>query len=273
MYTAPITGQYRFDFNGNDVNSNYRFYIYADNNETKASNYYQDKGKTVELKEGETYAIIVKQFSGYLDYTINIGVPNAIVNIESNSFSGNLAYTGQLDRYTYTAPTTGKYRFDFVSDNVQNDYRFYAYAADNTLLASEYYTRGGKTIDLIAGETYRIEIKQSSGIEKYTINIGIPNIISNIEGNSITGNLTYKDQEDRYTYTAPTTGNYTFNFETNDASTDYRFYIFSSNNAQIVSKYYSNKKASVQLEAGQVYTIKIRYSSGFPLYQIGIDVP
>lgn len=271
-YTAPITGQYRFDFSSSDVQCDYRFYIYASNNQQLVSTYFSNNGKTVELAEGDTYTLSVKQYSGYPSYTITIGIPNTVQVINGNSFSGSITYTGQIDNYTYFAPVTGKYRFDFISDNVQADYRFYLYASNNEQLASTYYSNKGKTVDLVEGETYRIEVKQNSGMENYTINIGVPNNIINAEGNTISGNLTFTDQENLYTYTAPVSGKYKFTFGTDDANSDYRFYVISAINEQIASSYYSNGSKVVQLEAGQVYTIKVKQYSAFPAYRIDIGV-
>ena len=271
-YTAPITGQYRFDFSSSDVQCDYRFYIYASNNKQLVSTLFSNNGRTVELTEGDTYTLNVKQYSGYPSYTITIGVPNTIQAINGNSFSGSITYTGQIDTYTYVAPVTGKYRFDLTSDNVKMDYRFYLYASNNAQLASTFYSNKGKTVDLVEGETYRIEIKQNSGLENYTINIGVPDRISNVEGNTISGNLTYTDQENLYTYTAPVSGKYKFTFGTDDAKSDYRFYVISAINEQIASSYYLNRNKTVQLEAGQVYTIKVKQSSGFPSYRIDISL-
>lgn len=271
-YIPPITGQYRFDLTSDDVQCTYRFYIYASNNQQLVFTNSSNDGKTIELTEGETYTIVIKQYSGYTSYRITIGIPNVVQTISGNSFSGSISYTDQLDCYTYVAPVTGRYRFDFVSDDVKSNYRFYMYASNNEQLTSTTYLNSGKTLDLVEGEVYRIEIKQYSGTENYTVNIGVPNRISNVEGNTISGSITFTDQENLYTYTAPVSGKYTFTFGTNDANTNYRFYVISAINEQLASSTYANGSKSVQLEGGQVYTIKIRQYSGFPSYWIDISV-
>lgn len=271
-YTAPLSGQYRFDFSISDVQCDYIFYIFASNNEELVSAYCSSDGKTVELTEGETYTIVIEQYSGFFDYSISIGVPHAIQSIEENTFSGNIAYVDQLDRYTYTAPLDGIYRFDFMSDNVQCDYSFHIYASNNEELASTYFSSNGKTVELAGGETYRIEIEQNSGFEDYTINIGVPNNITKVEGDIISGEITYIDQENVYQYTAPVSGEYIFSFGTNAADTDYKFDIKSSINEDILSTYYSSQSKTVPLERGQVYTIIVKHSSGFLSYQITIGI-
>ena len=271
-YIAPVTGQYRFNFASDNDQSNYKFYLYTENNEKLAGQYYSDNGKTLDLDKGETYTIVIAQYSGYASYKVTIGVPNLPKRIEGNNFSGSLLYIDQKDCYTYVAPKNGRYRFDFMSDNDRNNYKFYLYAENNEKLVWQYYSDDGKTIDLEADKEYRIEVIQYSGFENYTINIGVPNDISNIVGDVVLGNFTYKDQENVYTYRAAASGKYKFTFETNDVNTNYKFYIISSINEKLVSTDYWSKNKSIQLEAGQLYTIKVIQYSGFPEYQIKIQL-
>lgn len=104
------------------------------------------------------------------------------------------------------------------------------------------WSNSGKNVSLTANEIYDIYVRQNSGFENYTINIGVPNSPSNIENNVITGNISYVGQENTYMFTAPITGNYTFTFGTNDATADYRFYVISSINQRLASAYYSSGK-------------------------------
>ena len=271
MYVAPISGQYRFDFESGNIQANYNFYLYSSINQQLASTSYIENGVTVELIGGEQYYIEVEQDVDFTNYMIDIGVPNAITPINA-SFSGKLRYKDQLDRYTYIAPRTGRYRFDFECYNVQNNYKFYMYALDNQQLASTSYVDGGVTVDLIVGQEYRIEVEQEQGFEKYNINIGVPNDIVNLEGDVISGIISYIEQENVYKYKAVVNGEYYFNFETNDVSTNYEFFVVSPENLQLISTSCARYEAKAQLEAGKIYTIIVKQDVGFPIYKIGIEV-
>ena len=216
--------------------------------------------------------MIVEQSTGFPGYTITIGAPNPIQTISAGSFSGSISYTDQIDRYTYTAPVTGVYRFDLLTDNVQAEYRLYLYSSDETSLINGYRSNSGKNVSLVAGESYDICVSQSTGFENYTVNIGVPSPPVIVEGNVITGNILYTGQENTYIYTAPVTGNYIFTFGTNDATANYRFYVVSPINQTLASAFYSSGKKTVQLEGGQTYTITVVQYSGLPSYEIVIGV-
>ena len=273
IYTAPITGTYRFDFISDNTGNNYRFKMYASDKTEKANTYYSKNGATVNLVQGEQYTIYVEQYSGFLNYTINIGIPNEIQVINGNSFSGNLIYIGKIDQYTYIAPITGTYRFDFISDNTGNNYRFKMYASDKTEKANTYYSKNGATVDLVQGEQYTIYVEQYSGFLNYTISIGIPNEIQTINGNNFSGSLLYTDQVDRFMYTAPITGTYRFDFSSDNTNSNYIFRMYALDKSEKADTYYSKNGVTVNLVEGEMYTIEVVQYSDIGNYIINIGVP
>lgn len=272
IYTAPITGTYRFDFISDNTGNNYRFKMYASDKTEKANTYYSKNGATVNLVQGEQYTIYVEQYSGFLNYTISIGIPNEIQTINGNNFSGSLLYTDQVDRFMYTAPITGTYRFDFSSDNTNSNYIFRMYALDKSEKADTYYSKNGVTVNLVEGEMYTIEVVQYSDIGNYIINIGVPSAPIEVNGNCISGNIMYVDQENIYIYRAPITGEYVFDFQISDVNTSYKFNVITSMNLELISAYSSKATGKAQLEVGQVYTIKVIQNKGFPTYTININM-
>ncbi|CDX04965.1 N-acetylmuramoyl-L-alanine amidase LytC [Desulfitobacterium hafniense] len=278
-YVAPKTGRYRFDFGTDDVTSSYRFYMKAMNNRDLANvtTGRYTVGATVDLTAGEQYTVAVSQYEGTPAYTIKIGIPNDPAVIIGDVFSGKLAYTDQKDSYTYIAPKTGRYRFDFGTDDVTSSYRFYMKAMNNKDLAN--VTTGrytvGATVDLTVGEQYTIEISQYEGTPAYTIKIGIPNDPAVIIGDVFSGKLAYTDQKDSYTYIAPKTGRYRFDFETDDVKSSYRFYMKAMNNkdlANVTTGRYT-VGATVDLTVGEQYTIEVSQYEGTPVYTITIGMP
>ena len=127
----------------------------------------------------------------------------------------------------------GKYRFDFSSNNVNNNYNFKLYdSEDNNILVNENFYSKGKNVNLEAGRKYVIQIQQLSGTEEYTINIGVPQPTKWVEGNSISGKITYNGQEDTYQYMAPISGKYMFEFDTSDVQCKYQVEVYSEKNGK-----------------------------------------
>lgn len=83
--------------------------------------------------------------------------------ISGNSFSGYITADKQEDYYTYTPGISGIYRFDFDSDNADVNYKFYVLLPNGEQVASSNYSSGGKTVELQAGQTYSIVVKQYTG--------------------------------------------------------------------------------------------------------------
>lgn len=273
MYTAQITGKYRLNFSIDDSTCTYRVKIYGMNKELIASENTNNDGKTVDLTAGITYQIVVEQMKGFTGYNIEICVPNEETQVVSNAINGSIWYKDQIDKYIYIAPETGKYRFDFGTNNVNNNYKFGLYdTADNSLLVSgRCLDDDGKNAYLEAGKKYLIQIQQSSGSEDYTINIGVPQPVKQVEGNSISGKITYTGQEDVYQYTAPVDGEYTFVFDISDVQCYYYVKVYSEKNELLMSADSSYKNKSVQLVPGQTYTINVIQSKGNFEYTINIE--
>lgn len=274
MYTAPITGKYRLNFFSDDTTSSYKVEIRKPNKERVAYAYYSDSGKTVDLDAGESYKIVVEQTNGFAGYKIEICVPNEEKQVTDNIINGSLWYEDQLDNYTYIAPVTGKYRFDFGSNNVNNSYSFQLRdTTDNRRLVYGSFSDKGKNAELEAGKKYLIQIQQHLGTEEYTINIGVPQPTKWVDGNSISGKITYIDQVDVYQYIAPISGKYTFEFDTSDVQCNYNVKVCSEKNETLMSTDASYKDKPVQLEAGQTYTIYVIQRSGYVEYTINIGEP
>lgn len=84
-FTAPVTGQYRFDFDISNVACDYRCMVIDSKGEKIGSRYYSssEHGMTLPLTSGETYSMVVTQTNGSSKYTITLHVPKRPVRVES----------------------------------------------------------------------------------------------------------------------------------------------------------------------------------------------
>ena len=271
-YTAPMSGIYRFDLDSSDVQTSYKFCIYTTNNTQLCSVLTSDRsGQTVELEAGQEYIIHLKQYSGYQQYTVTIGIPNEVKNVEGTSIQGCISFTDQEDNYLYVAPETGVYYFDFGTDNVQSTYSIKMYKSNNEYVMSTSSSEGGKKIELENGETYKIKIVQYSGTENYNVQIGVPNPVREMDGNVIYERFAFQFQQNIYLYTAPYSGRYELTFEEDDMQCTYNIKVYSPINEIILSGSNTENSKKVDLIEGQVYTIKIIQGTGCPEYKVTID--
>lgn len=84
-FVAPVTGQYRFDFDISDATCDYCCAVIDSRGEEVGSRYYSssEHGMNVTLASGETYSMVVRQTKGSSRYTITLHVPKGPIRVES----------------------------------------------------------------------------------------------------------------------------------------------------------------------------------------------
>ena len=108
------------------------------------------------------------------------------------SVSGSVLEKGRKDQYLYTPSVDGIYLFET------------GLSFNNAVWVEVDYLHGGKvqrntsrvSVDLTAGKTYILTVEYVSTPQDYTVEI------------SVSGQLTYYSQRNRYLYTAPADGTY-----------------------------------------------------------------
>ena len=262
-YTAPVNGTYRFD---TDLSAGSSVTVQIDG---ENGNYIKNgrNSLTIDLEAGQTYILSIEHYDGICDYTVSIGVPIEIEDITNQTtIVGKITYKDQKNKYLYTAPTTGTYRFDTdlsagSSVTVQIDGENGNYIKNG---------RNSLTIDLEAGQTYILSIEHYDGICDYTVSIGVPIEIEDITNQTtIVGKITYKDQKNKYLYTAPTTGTYRFDTDLS-AGSSVTVQIDGENGNYIKN---GRNSLTIDLEARQTYILSIEHYDGICDYTINIGVP
>ncbi|MBD5554505.1 MAG: hypothetical protein HDQ95_03935 [Roseburia sp.] len=262
-YTALTSGTYRF---GTDLSAGgeVRVRISGENNRSIDSG---TNALTIDLEVGKKYILSIEYQRGPCDYTVNIGVPMATVDITgSTAVSGSITYQDQKDHYRYTAPTSGTYRFS-TDLSAGGEVRVRISGENNRSIDSG---TNALTIDLEAGKTYILGIEYRNGPCDYTVNIGVPIPISDISAEtSISGQITFQDQKNRYYYTAPTSG--TYRFDTNRSAGGQVRVRISGENGNSIN--YEINALTIDLEAGKTYILGIEYRNGSCDYIVNIGVP
>lgn len=83
-FNAPKNGTYRFDYEINDVNCNYKVMLMDSKKEIIFDSEYSvyENGNTCTLTENEKYTLIIEQSEGFPVATIKIGVPSESAVLE-----------------------------------------------------------------------------------------------------------------------------------------------------------------------------------------------
>lgn len=269
------TGMHRFDFDTNDVNVEYRFYIYDTKNDIVDSAYSSQEGISVYLEKEEKYTLEVscEEEGEEVQYSVSIHSPKPISDINDNIITNKIDYTDQEDFYTYTASTTGIYRFDFDINDVNLEYSFSLYDHKNSEMLSQYCSDDGGTVELTEGETYKIKIAQKEGNPEYTIEISVPNRPQEVDDNFISGEIRYTDQVDVYRYCAPRTGIYRLTYDIEDVNKEYNCVVLTKKGEELSDAKSSYEGTTLNLEKDQEYEIHICQSSGYAKYEMEIHVP
>lgn len=105
--------------------------------------------------------------------------------INRNSFSKKLSYNDESYTINFNAPITGTYRFDYIINDVNCNYKVILTDSKNEIVfKSEYNTyENGDSCKLTKGEKYTLTIKQLEGFPIATIKIGVPSEASILKFN------------------------------------------------------------------------------------------
>lgn len=274
------------------VDGVYRFYIAQINNGITVSMYVydaagyrvdyntgigQNSGVTVNLESGQTYTVIVKQSSSMGNFTMNIGPQQPAVDITDYTvIADSTKYSSQTNNYIFTAREAGVYRFQI--DQINNGITVSLYLFDAAGYKVDYNTSIGQgsgiTVSLSAGQTYLLQVKQSSNYGAYTMTIGLQKEILDISSYSlIRDSIQYNGQVNKYIFRPSSSGKYTFGIE--DAMSGMQVSIYVYDDADYRINYYtgmsSGRTMSADLEANKTYYIQVRYSSDYGTYTLSVN--
>ena len=136
-----------------------------------ARKYSSDEGQTIELQEGKNYEIQIIQCTDFADYTVNIHTPTKAKTIYNGTSKGSINFTDQQNIYYFTADKSTEYKFNFMSNNVDNSFRISMYDSQNREIINTYGSNEERTIELKKNKKYKLYITYSQGFGKYKINI------------------------------------------------------------------------------------------------------
>jgi predicted outer membrane repeat protein len=209
-FTPAMEGAYRFEFSDVYAQVKLNLYIRDAGDGVVASKYNVVDGgglTTSKLIAGQKYTVQVEQLAGETPYTLHIGHQKTTVEVGDHTvITDTITFTGQQNNYTFVPAMDGIHRFEV--DELQAQKAVSMYILDEgggTVTYNTAVSNGGgiSTDKLEAGRSYTLQVRHNMGDSPYTLHIGRPKPpIPIAPGESLRDSMQYKDQVNRYTFTA-----------------------------------------------------------------------
>ena len=225
------------------------------------------------LEKDKTYTVSVEAAEGEGKYVLLFGQNKAASDVSDyDLIRDSVEFKGQYNTYTFVPENSGTFRFDVRSADKELALKLDIYDARNAKIFGDNLTDGnGATLELNAGEAYKVYISQTGKIGEYALAIGKQESSSDISGKCIVpGAITYKDQKKAYTFTAAESGKYQITIGNMNEGCSVKMYVYSQLGDRLegADEMMSGDSLSVILKEGQSYQIRLTQLSGIGNYTI-----
>lgn len=291
-FTPSVTGRYRFEISGLTKGTNHKVNLVIKNAgggivDSTSYGLMNGDGLTVKgMQAGEPFQVQVQQYSGLDSYTLNIGNQKEIVDVTGYTIvKDSVQFKDQRNVYLFTPPITGRYRFEISdltkgSDNKVNLMVLNSGDGEEGSTSYGVMNGGGLTIaSMQAGETYQVQVRQYSGYDSYSLNIGYQKEANDISGyNLIADSIQYTDQKNIYYFTPAITGRYRFEISnlTKGSDNKVNLYVWNSRDGEEGSTNYGIKNGDgltiKDMQAGETYEIQVRQYAGYDMYNLNVGL-
>ena len=282
IFTPPRAGQYRFEISGMYANRQISLSVLDSGGDQIAVRNWagNDDGITTsDLETERQYIIQVRQARGHTPYVLNIGFQQETVAVNDRRvFDGELSFTNQINRYSFTPSRAGTYRFE-ISNLFANRYVHLSVVdrgGDAVSWRNWVGNDAGITVNnLNPGESYTILVRQARGISRYRLNIGYQAEIRSIsEGSSRSRYIEFTDQVNKYSFSPSRAGAFRFEISGLQANRYVHLSINDEGGDSVVSRNWVGNGGAIttdNLNLGEIYTIRIRQARGFTPYTLRVD--
>ena len=192
-------------------------------------------------------------------------------------YSGSLLYDRQIDSYGLVPSVDGAYRFELSNMMSGTVAEIYVLDSLNQTVDSLVYCENGEGItveDLKAGQTYNVQVRQDEGYSNYTLYMGLQKSTVDISGvTALTDAVRFIGQRNKYSFTVPMDGRYSFGISNMTSGTVTELYILNDRNEVVEdSVYFENGDALIldNAKAGEVYSVQVWQDEGLSDYTLSI---
>ncbi len=265
-FTAPRNGTYRFDLTDMMASTSMRLRVWDSRDNNVMDTY--SGGDYMQMTGGETYRIKVEQHRGSTQYTLRIGVQKPTTDLSAaTTVYDQVSFADQKNVYTFTAPISGRYRFDLTEITNGLSFRMLMWDKFEKNILDTY--SGNAYIDLEGGETYQFQVRQHQKLGSYVMLVYFQKETRDITGyDTVNDSIQYADQKNIYMFTPPVSGRYRFDLTESNANTSYRLLMWDKYDKNIMDTYSGGD--SIALEAGETYQLQVRHHKGNDTYRLRI---
>ena len=197
------------------------------------------------------------------------------IGVSFLNYSGTIFESGQENTYEFIAPENGKYRCELA--NMVSGFTVSVYLYDANDSRIDYNTGisngNGITVELLAGNFYRLVVKSSSGTGNYSIFVGQQKEIIDISNcTTVNDSVEFTGQENKYIYTPTVTGTHRFWISQISSGVKVSVYIYDEAGYRVDynTSIGIDSGVTVTLSVGQNYSVIIKQSAGYDSYVLSI---
>lgn len=284
QFTPPLNGRYRFELSemvsGTEVNMT----VYNPGGEIVNGTSYgitNSDGLTIDnMDAGETYDIVITQYTSTMTYKLLIGYQKETISINGETeIEDSIQYTSQLNQYQFIPPINGRYRFEIsdITSGVNINMTVLNQAGgivDGTSYGIS--KNDGLTIDdMVANEIYTIQIVQYNSYSPYKLKIGYQKEIVELNANNISDTIQYTHQQNIYHFSPQTNGSYSFIIDKMVSGMKINMSIYNEGGEYMDGTSYGIENANgltiENMVKGEIYTIYITQYESEGSYLLSIN--
>lgn len=284
QFTPPLNGRYRFELDEMVSGTEVNMAVYNPGGEKVDGTSYgitNSDGLTIDnMNAGETYNIVITQYTGTMTYKLLIGYQKETIQINGETeIEDSIQYTSQLNQYQFIPPINGRYRFEIsdITSGVKINMVILNQAGGRVDGTSYGISKNdGLTIDnMVAGETYTLQIIQYNSISPYKLEIGYQKEIVELTMSRISDTMQYTQQQNIYKFNPQNNSNYTFLIDKMISGMKINISIYNEGGERIDGTSYGiengNGLTIENMVKGETYTIYITQYEGNGSYLLTIN--
>lgn len=273
------SGTYRFEISGLNAEKKVSMCLKDVGGGEMLRNTWIENGEGItanDLEAGKTYYVIIQQETGFTPYTLIIGKQQQTIDINgSKSIGGEIVFTDQVNKYSFTPAICGTYRFEVEDLYAEKKISMFIIDEGGGVVIQNTWIENGEGIttdQLQAHHPYLILIQQAQGLSKYTLKIGYQTETKNVFADSVeTDAITFRDQVNIYSFTPRTAKQYRFEINDVQCGKKVSMLISDQGGGNLEKNTWIENGEGIsteQLKVGEEYFIKIVYANGCTPYSL-----